>query len=584
MYSLPGRPGSSLPVIFLGLAIFLAFSLFHKETTISSHATGREATTPAPLPAALPVPTPEDRLNAALCDRLEIYNAELAETLANPVKLREKTDFTPWLGIIYENAGLHPLWVTADGPQAKAETLLTTLKEAARDGLTPADYFVDRLQTLWPSKIVEELIELDTLLTLAFIVYARDTQYGLVQSSKIRPDISAAEPEKAPFDPAISLQITLQAPDFTRALAELLPRHHRYVSLRNALPRYQKLAADGGWPSISAGQSIHPDGHDPRIPSIRQRLQAEGFLAPQPHDDTNRHDPELVRAVSQFQRQHGLGTDGVIGKSTIAALNISADAKVKQILINLERWRWQPHDFEEDYAFVDIAGFSLEIMRQGKLLLEMPVVVGTPEHKTPVFSDQIQYVELNPYWHIPTQIARDEILAELRKNPNYLISKHIRLFSDRTSEATELSSLSLNWQQVSPQAMGRFKLRQEPGKWNALGAIKISFPNRYNIYMHDTPSQNLFKRSIRSFSHGCIRLSDPLLLATTLLADHEKWPQERLQEVIASGKRTIINLPTPLPIHIAYQTVRCDPEGTIFFYGDIYNRDPALIEALFTRK
>ncbi len=584
MHSLPDRPGSSRPIIFFGLAVFLAFSLFHEETSISSHIISEETTAPAPPPAVLPTPTPADRLHAALCDRLEIYNAETAESLTNPAKQREKNDFTPWLGIIYENSGLYPLWVTADGPQAKAEALLATLKEAARDGLNPVDYFVDRLQTLWPSKEVEDLVELDTLLTLSFIAYARDTQYGRVQSSKIRPDISAAEPEKAPFDPVATLQITLQAPDFTSALAGLLPRHHRYVSLRNALPRYQKLAADGGWPSISAGRPIHPDERDPRIPSIRQRLQTEGFPAPQPHDDTSRHDPELVRAVSQFQRQHGLGTDGVIGKSTIAAMNISADAKVKQILINLERWRWQPHDFEEYYAFVDITGFSLEIMRQGKLLLEMPVVVGTPEHETTVFSDQIQYVELNPYWNIPTQIARDEILAELQKNSNYLANKHIRLFSDRSSEATELSSLSMNWQQISPQAMGRFKLRQEPGKWNALGAIKISFPNRYNIYMHDTPSQNLFKRSVRSFSHGCIRLSDPLNLAATLLADQEKWPQERLQEVIASGKRTIINLTTPLPIHITYQTVRCDPEGTIFFYGDIYNRDPALIEALFTRK
>ncbi len=579
MYSLPSQKGSCLPKFFFFITVFLVLSFVHGETSISSHYEAPGS------PVIIPVapPTPEDKLNAILCDRLDLYNTEIAESLENPANPSKKDLIKQWLGLIYENIGMHPLWVTVDGPGEKAEILLSILENAAVDGLNPADYFVDHLQSLWPSRTPDDVIELDTLLTLAFIDYARDTQNGRVQSLKIRPELRTAEQEQAAFDPLTTLHNVLQAPDFTQAMTDLLPRHQRYTSLRAALPFYQKLAENGGWPQLASGTSIRPGEQNPRIPALRKRLQIEGFL-PVHDSDTTLYDPELIKAVSQLQLQHGLGADGVIGKSTIAAMNISADAKVKQILINLERWRWQAHDFEEHYALVDITGFTLEIIDKGKIILEMPVVVGTPQHETPTFSDHIQYVELNPYWNIPTQIARDEILVELHKNPNYLNAKHIRLFSDRSSEATELSPLSMNWQQISPQTMGRFKLRQDPGKWNALGAIKIAFPNSYNIYMHDTPSQNLFKRSSRSFSHGCIRLSDPLLLATLLLTDSEKWPKERLQEIIATGKRTIINLAAPLPLHIIYQTVKCDANGTVFFYSDIYNRDQPLIEAFFTKK
>jgi murein L,D-transpeptidase YcbB/YkuD len=212
----------------------------------------------------------------------------------------------------------------------------------------------------------------------------------------------------------------------------------------------------------------------------------------------------------------------------------------------------------------------------------MPVIVGTQHHETPVFSDLIQYIDLNPYWNIPVSIARNELLADLRKNPHYLNKEHIRLFSDRTSEARELDSLSIDWSQVGPNKMSQFTFRQDPGKWNALGAIKFVFPNHFNVYMHDTPAQSLFKHSTRAFSHGCIRLAHPLKLAEFLLGGSEKdWSTEQLNELIGTDKRTIISLPTPIPVHIIYRTVTSDPDGAIFFHPDIYNRDQQLEEILF---
>jgi murein L,D-transpeptidase YcbB/YkuD len=486
-----------------------------------------------------------------------------------------------WMGIIYDKAQAEPIWVSEDGPGQKAAILLTILKNSAQEGLIPEQYQVGRISSLWNGKTPEELAELDTLLTLAFITYTHDAQYGRTHSREKTPDPLVKSEGVPAFNALTLIKTALSSSDFNQFLLSLMPSHKYYRNLRAALPRYQDLAAAGGWPSVAAGKSIRPGEEDSRIPAIGKRLQIEGFLQTATTDALV-YDKLLVQAVIQFQLQHGLSGDGVIGKSTIAAMNIPAQKKVRQIIINLERWRWEAHDLGKKYVLVDIAGFTLEGIEGDTVALEMPVVVGTQNHETPVFSNLIQYIELNPYWNIPTQIARDEMLEDLRKNPRYLNTKHIRLFSDRTSEAKELNPLSLNWNQVSPSKMNQFALKQDPGKWNALGAIKFVFPNSFNVYMHDTPSQANFQRSTRAFSHGCIRLAKPVKLAEFLLGGAEKgWPAERFKELIATGKRTIIRLPTPLPVHITYQTVTSDQKGTISFPPDIYDRDQKLEEVFF---
>ncbi len=522
-----------------------------------------------------------DKLNLVLCDRLEQVNAELTD----PHIAGKSSDMRRWLSIIYNKMGLHPLWVTKDGPGAKAAILFEVIKKSNRDGLFPEEYQANRIASLWKGTTAEELVELDTLLTLALIDYAHDAQYGRAGSRADRsPSRQLAQKEGLPvFDPLTLTQDALLSNDLNQFLENLLPRHKYYKNLRDALPRYRQLDATGGWKQTALGKSIHPGEADARIPAIRTRLQVEGFL-PSTSAGTSVYDPELVQAVSLFQTLHGLTGDGVIGKSTIAAMNITAEQKVRQIILNLERWRWEAHTLGQKYVLVDIAGFTLEAIENDTLILEMPVVVGTQQHETPVFSDIIQYVEVHPYWHVPAKIARDEMLEELRKNPHYLNKQHIRLFSDRTSEAEELNPLAMDWNQVSPQQMGRFKLRQDPGKWNALGAIKIAFPNSQNVYMHDTPSQSYFKRTSRAFSHGCIRLSNPRQLAVFLLGGVEKgWTMERLDDIIAADKRSILRLPSPLPVHITYQTVKSDESGRVSFHRDIYNRDPQLAEILFTK-
>ncbi len=523
--------------------------------------------------------TTAEKLNLVLCDRLEQCNAEFTDPQIN----HKSADMQYWLAVIYNKTGLRPLWVTKDGPETRAEILLAALQDSSADGLVPEQYQTERIISLWNGRTAEELIDLDTLLTLGFIMYAHDAQNGRAGRGENKPPLPAQTETPPAFDALTLTQAALSSSDLKQFLSDLLPRHKYYKNLRAALPRYRNLAAAGGWPQIGSGKSIHPGEQDARIPEIRKRLQIEGYFASAP-THTSYYDAALTLAVTRFQQLHGLTADGVIGKSTIAAMNLTADQKVRQIIINLERWRWEAHDLGRKYVLVDIAGFTLEAIEDDALILEMPVVVGMQQHETPVFSDKIQYIEVHPYWNVPAKIARDEMLEELRKNPNYLNKNHIRLFSDRTSEAHELDSHSINWKHVTPQQMGRFKLRQEPGKWNALGTLKFSFPNIYNVYMHDTPAQSFFQRSSRAFSHGCIRLSHPKKLAEFLLGGPEKgWPPERLNEIIAEGKRTILHLPEPMPVHITYQTVKSDHNGVISFHADIYNRDQQLADILFQK-
>jgi len=519
-----------------------------------------------------------ERLNLALHDRVEQGSVKFSAIQS----AKETDNMQRRLASIYIQTGLQPLWVTTDGPGEKAAILFSILKNSELDGLTPEQYHVNRITSLWNGTTSEELIDLDTLLTLALITYAHDAQEGRTHFQTSNPDLLVKDEGTSAFYELTLIKTALSSPDFNQFMDRLLPPHNYYKNLRAALPRYQNLAAAGGWPPVAAGKSIHPGEQDSRIPAIRERLQIEGFLPSTPTDTLIYYDTMLVQAVIQFQLRHGLTDDGVIGKSTIAAMNIPAEQKVRQIIINLERWRSEAHDLGKEYVLVNIAGFTLQGIENDMVILEMPVIVGTQRHETPVFSDLIRYMDLNPYWNIPVSIARNELLADLRKNPLYLNKEHIRLFSDRTSEASEINPLSIDWNQVSPNKISQFAFRQDPGKWNALGTIKFVFPNHFDVYMHDTPAQSLFKSSNRAFSHGCIRLAHPLKLAEFLLDGSEKgWSSEQFNELIDTGKRTIVPLPTPIPVHIIYRTVTSDPDGAISFHPDIYNRDQQLEEILF---
>jgi murein L,D-transpeptidase YcbB/YkuD len=345
------------------------------------------------------------------------------------------------------------------------------------------------------------------------------------------------------------------------------------------LAAYRAIAAAGGWDTLPEGETLKVGMRDPRVPVLRRRLREAGDLTGAPSTDAELYDPALETAVKHFQYRHGLDQDGAIGKNTRAAFNVPIGDRIRTLVLNLERRRWLPDDLGQRYVFVNMAGFELKLVDGDKTMFDTKVVVGTPFHRTPVFSGNMSYVVVNPYWHITPSIARNEILPSVQKDVNYLASKNIRVFSDWSANAYEVDPHSVDWSQVSPRGM-KYKFRQDSGPTNALGRIKFIFPNRHNIYLHDTPSKHLFKQSVRSFSHGCIRVQYPFDFATFVLRDRPGWTREKIDQTVAAGDRKIVNLPQSLPVHLTYLTNWVNSDGSVYFRKDIYGRDKLLSDAL----
>jgi murein L,D-transpeptidase YcbB/YkuD len=291
------------------------------------------------------------------------------------------------------------------------------------------------------------------------------------------------------------------------------------------------------------------------------------------------YDDQLQAALIRFQERHGLAPDGRVGPKTRAALNVPIDARIQQMVLNLERRRWMPDDRGARYVFVNLADFELKVVHEPKTVLDTRVVVGAPYQRTPVFSAEMTYVVINPYWHVPPGIARNELLPKIREDPRYLAANDFELLSDWSESATLLDPLAIDWSAVSAQAFP-YKLREKPGPGNALGRIKFMFPNRFNVYMHDTPARALFEKTVRSFSHGCIRVERPEEFGAVVLGRQPGWSLDRIQAAIARGERRIVTLAAPLPVHITYLTAWVNKDGSVHFRDDVYGRDALLAEAL----
>ncbi len=338
--------------------------------------------------------------------------------------------------------------------------------------------------------------------------------------------------------------------------------------LSEALSRYEASAASGGWPRVGAGPTLEPGMADPRIRSLRRRLQATGDAAP----DASRsslYDPALETAVRAFQARHGLEVDGLVGRETRAALNVPAQARVATLRLNLERLRaFLPGG--PSYVLVNVPAFEARLLRRSEALLETRVIVGRPDWRTPRVEGIISRVVVNPTWTVPRRIMMKETIPRLRRDRDYLARQNMRVFAGWSSGAPELDPASIDWQ--SPEVRA-YRLRQEPGPGNALGRLKFLFDNPYAVYLHDTPAKPLFERHVRAFSHGCIRIAKPVELAVLLLEGQGDWDAAALEAAIAEGETREVWLERPLPIHVVYWTAWGDADGTVQFRPDIYGRD-----------
>jgi murein L,D-transpeptidase YcbB/YkuD len=474
-------------------------------------------------------------------------------------------------------------WLDAGGgPSPAAEELLKAVAEADHEGLRSADYrpaeLRKRLKAIGQQGStagVDALVEFDLLFTDTFLTYGSHLLAGRLPPHKVDPDW-AIKPRSR--DLATVLQEALAKETVGQALRALRPRDKGYVQLREVLRKYRELAAAGGWPTVVAG--LAPGTQGPRVRDLRARLQASGDLAggdPSGKNESVAFDKTVADAVRRFQKRHGLAETGTVNTATQAALNVPVTERVRQVELNLERWRWMPDDLGSRYILVNIPSFKMKVFEDDKRVIESNVVVGRQERQTPAFTANMAYLVLSPKWYVPRSIAVKDKLPQLKRSPYALARQNIRVFN---SAGQEIKPGAVNWQAVSASNFN-YQLRQDAGPRNALGGIKFMFPNPYNVYLHDTPSRELFSRSQRTFSSGCIRISNPVELAEYLLKFDPKWTRETIKTASTSGKQRVVNLPRTVPVYLLYWTAWVDEDGLVNFRDDIYQRDKPMARALY---
>jgi murein L,D-transpeptidase YcbB/YkuD len=488
----------------------------------------------------------------------------------------------------YERRMYRPAWINEKGLLPQATSLLNALQTADAEGLRPNDYHWNTIERLL-SEIRQArktfipfnprlLVDLDLLLTDAFLIYGSHLVAGRIDPERIDPQWFVSRREA---DLVQVLEQALMSAEIEKALKSLLPLHAGYESLRKALALYRKLAANGGWPSVPEGARLQKGDQSDQISVLRQRLAVEYFIENPLSTASPLFDDELERALKNFQTRNGLEPDGVLGKQTMKALNITAEDRIRQITVNMERWRWLPQDLGSRYILVNIAGFYLDVIENQKPVMDMRVVTGRPYRRTPVFSDKVTYLVMHPFWAVPKTISEKDILPKIKKDPTFVEKQRFKIFRGWGADAKEIDPSTVDWQAATAANLN-FRFRQEPGPQNALGRIKFMFPNQFDVYLHDTPSRNLFAKARRDFSSGCIRIQKPVELAEYLLRNHPDWPPEkiRLALTVAEGVEKTIKLPEPVNIHILYWTVWDSKDDLIHFSSDIYDRDKALDEAM----
>ena len=463
-----------------------------------------------------------------------------------------------------------PLWVRDNGPKTKARDVLDVFRDAGKMGLNPNNYRVAQIERMMTAKTPRELAELELLLTRSFIDFGRDINRGVVLPSEASRENVITSKEVGALTLIDGAENAHNIADYVRTLE---PQSPEYQRLRGALATYREIAKKGGFPVIGKGGTIKPGMHDKRLVAIRQYLRLTGDLNPDADKGGDLYDTDLIAAVKWFQYRHGLTEDGIIATTTYEAMSVPVASRIRQIEINLERRRWMDDDLGPYYILVNVADQELKVVKDGKTVHTAKLVVGKPYTRTPVFSEKMRYIVFNPYWNVPPNIANNEYLPKLRRNPGVLQREHIRVFA---SSGSEISPYAVNWSALSRMP---YSLRQDSGGKNALGKVKFMFPNRFNVYLHDTPSKSLFNKDLRIFSHGCMRVQNPLDLAELLLAD-QGWSRARIDAQIAEGKERIVNLKTPVPVHVTYLTAWVNKDGAVNFRRDPYKRDDQLAEVL----
>jgi murein L,D-transpeptidase YcbB/YkuD len=495
----------------------------------------------------------------------ELRNGGRLEVLGQPVASRDV------LPRVYENREFAPAWENLRG----VDELLEMIDETYLEGLDPSDYHAAALHafratvTDLDALTASDRAAFDILLTDSIVRLGYHLRFGKVDPSALDPNWNQTR-TLVGEDAAVTIQKAISSPSLHEFAAKVIPRVFLYDRFKTALAQYRAIEASGGWPSVPAGPTLRPGTADERVPALAARLAVTGDLPASSAASGTQYDEALVAAVQRFQSRHGLAADGVVGAGTLLALNVPVAARIDQLRASLERAREIFYDPESEFLVVNVAGFQLYHVRRGEILWRTRVQVGQPYRQTPIFRAEMTYVVVNPTWTVPPTVFRNDILPAVRRNPAYLASRHIDVFDSR---GAVVDAATANWSGRNPP----YRLVQRPGPDNALGRIKFMFPNEHSVYLHDTPSRDLFSRDSRAFSSGCIRVENPFELAEQVLGERGR---KRLEAMVATGRTETVFLDKPMTVMLLYWTAEVDGAGRVSFFPDVYQRDAAVIAAL----
>jgi len=448
--------------------------------------------------------------------------------------------------LFYRNRSYELAWHDNLGKIEAFQILFNRVMQMEVNGFTEQVPYLDDFKRLANKGKNDSVDFVDVMQTAQYFHFARRVLEGLPEK-----DLHALDW----YIPKIKKNYTELLDKFIAGEQDAIDKsvYPQYQLLRKGLIHLRQIQQKGGWQIVPfIGNALSEGKISPIVQLIKKRLKLGGDW--ENNDSSQLFTPELTQAIHLFQQRHGLLTDGIVGRSTLQALNISVEDRIKQVMINMERCRWLPITVEKNYLVVNIPAFQLQVMEADSLIFSCEAIVGKETNKTAVFMGMMKYIVFNPYWNIPDQIVEKEIIPEIAKNKDYLKENHMEWTDGR--------------------------LRQLPGLDNALGAIKFLFPNPFDIYLHDTPAKGLFKEQKRAFSHGCIRISAPYQLATYLLREQAGWSKQQIDDLLSTKKENYVKLEKKVPVYILYLTAFVDVEGQLNFRDDIYHKDQALTRLL----
>jgi murein L,D-transpeptidase YcbB/YkuD len=484
----------------------------------------------------------------------------------------------------YDQRYHRSIWFDGDQFKKDPEVLIAEIKDSYGEGLNPADYHLGFIENsvkdpdLFTADSLEKRALLEILLTNAYLSLASDYLNGKIDPEIIVEDYNHQDDN---LEAQKLLKLLVEEERLAQILETQLPTSSNYTQLRDKLYLYRDSGKIKEWPQINTDETLALEAEGRAVAQLVENLSARAYLNLKSLDNRDYFNQRVKRSVVRFQLDNGLNADGIVGSKTRKALNISLEQRIKQIIVNMERWRWLPENLGSRYIYVNIADYNLKLYENNQLKMEMKTIVGQEQRSTPVFSDEIDYLVLNPYWYVPKSIAVKDKLPLIKEDYKYLQENNYSLFQyTGNNNLKEIDPAEVDWSEIDKDSFN-YLLRQNPGDENALGRVKFMFPNRFSIYLHDTPSKYLFSETERGFSSGCIRIEKPVDLAEYLLKDQEKWDRQAIEAEMKKDKEKTVYLNNPIKIYLQYNTVWVDSLSNLHFREDIYGRDQKIIEEYF---